>query len=76
MGGGGITSTLTDYAKFMNDIISDSPKVLKRETIDEYVRKNHLKEGVTCKVLPAAYPYSNEKSFIPGKKITHVSRSF
>jgi methyl acetate hydrolase len=78
MGGAGLTSTLPDYLKFLNDIISDSPRILSKATIDEYVKKNQLKEGVKVVALPAVYPFSDKRAFIPGEDIGHVSttRSF
>ena len=71
MGGGGLTSTLSDYLAFLHDILSENPKVLKKDTVEEFVKTNHLNEGLQCSVLPYAYPYSDERSFIPGPKTTH-----
>ncbi|KAI9021873.1 beta-lactamase [Hyaloraphidium curvatum] len=71
MGGGGLSSTPADYLKFLHDVISPNPKLLQRSTIEQHVFKSHLKEGHEVTVLPAAYPYVDARSFIPGKDIGH-----
>ncbi|KAI9004526.1 beta-lactamase/transpeptidase-like protein [Hyaloraphidium curvatum] len=70
-GGHGLRSTPADYLKFLTDLISDSPQLLKKATVDEYVGKNHLGEGIHVKALQACYPYSNVAEFIPGEAIGH-----
>lgn len=71
MGGGGLTSTNLDYLAFLNDLLSPQPKLLSKETISKYVSSNNLPDGVKVKVLPANYPYLDERSFIPGEKVGH-----
>ncbi|KAI9010734.1 beta-lactamase/transpeptidase-like protein [Hyaloraphidium curvatum] len=70
-GGHGLTSTVDDYLKFASDLASPSPKLVSKATLDKYAFANVLKDGVRAKVLPKAYPYSNDNAFIPGKDVGH-----
>jgi hypothetical protein len=62
---------MSDYLVFLNDMLSATPKTLKKSTIDTYVNKNNLADGIWVQVLKAAYPYADERSFIPGSKVGH-----
>lgn len=70
-GGGGLTASCADYLAFLNDLLSDSPKILKKSTVDAYISTNQLADHLSVQILAANYPFTDERGFIPSEKVGH-----
>lgn len=70
MGGGGLFSTMSDYAKFcrmvLNDGELDGTRVMAPETVDLMCR-NAMGETRVEKLTTAAPQFSNDAEFFPGE---------
>lgn len=73
-GGGGLCSNASDYLKFLNGVLAaarDEPgAILKKATVDEYVLKNHLPDGLYARTLSPS-PIVSGNDFIPSNKLGH-----
>lgn len=78
MGGGGLYSTVGDYARFMRMVLNlgqlDGERVLKPETVRDHLMLNQIGN---CKVglLKAAIPLTADAEFFPGVR-KHWSLAF
>jgi CubicO group peptidase (beta-lactamase class C family) len=75
VGGGGLVSTAGDYLKFLEGVLAAARgapgAILKRGTVDEFVLKNQLPEGLYAGTLGEAMPVVAGNEFIPGGRLGH-----
>jgi CubicO group peptidase (beta-lactamase class C family) len=73
MGGGGLYSTVGDYAKFVRMILNkgaaDGQQVLKPETV-AMMSQNQMGANRVCLLKTAMPPLSNDAEFFPGMSKT------
>jgi CubicO group peptidase (beta-lactamase class C family) len=68
MGGGGLYSTVSDYLKFTQALLTGGGAILKPETV-KGMAQNHLPDGVSCRPLKSQLPnLSADMAFVDGMK--------